>query len=267
MRRPRAAASREGGKTCLLPPFRPLVPGWNTSRVGDTRTQSLLVHAQQLDAEDADVSRRLSVVVELTERVGAVRAGAAEVAARLAGVPAEAASIDDAEASAREAAATARVELDDAENRLAALRASRRRREEEIARAERTTLDAQEALADAEARLARLATRRLELEELERALESERAALASAAIELAERLARIPRLSESGKLEPGTTLEEIDEWGSRSRAALFVVRGTLEAERDRIVVEAEALGTAALGEDLHGSSVALVRRRLEQALS
>jgi hypothetical protein len=48
---------------------------------------------------------------------------------------------------------------------------------------------------------------------------------------------------------------------------LFVVRGTLETERERVVVEANALGSAVLGEALGASSVATVRRRVEQALS
>ncbi len=50
------------------------------------------------------------------------------------------------------------------------------------------------------------------------------------------------------------------------RSALLVARGSLEAERERIVVEANALGAAVLGESLGARSVALVRRRLETEL-
>jgi hypothetical protein len=39
----------------------------------------------------------------------------------------------------------------------------------------------------------------------------------------------------------------------------------LEAERERVVVEANVLGTSVLGEELGAASVALVRRRLEAA--
>jgi hypothetical protein len=45
---------------------------------------------------------------------------------------------------------------------------------------------------------------------------------------------------------------------------VLVARGTLEAQRELIVVEANALAAGALGEPLGASSVALVRRRLEQ---
>ncbi len=50
------------------------------------------------------------------------------------------------------------------------------------------------------------------------------------------------------------------------RSSLFVVQGNLETERDRVVVEANALGAALLGESLGASSVAVVRRRLEERL-
>jgi hypothetical protein len=48
---------------------------------------------------------------------------------------------------------------------------------------------------------------------------------------------------------------------------VLVARGTLEAERERIVVEANALAAGALGEPLSGANVALVRRRLEELAS
>ena len=66
---------------------------------------------------------------------------------------------------------------------------------------------------------------------------------------------------------PGTSLDELEEWGARAHAALFVVVGGLEGERERIVLEANALAAAALGEQTGAASVALVRRRLEQSLA
>ena len=71
-------------------------------------------------------------------------------------------------------------------------------------------------------------------------------------------------MTDSARDEPGDTLADVEEWGARVRAGLFVAQGTLETERERIVAEANALGTAVLGEDLGGSSVALVRRRVER---
>ena len=65
---------------------------------------------------------------------------------------------------------------------------------------------------------------------------------------------------------PGVSLAEIEEWGARAHAALFLVRGSLEGERERLVLEANGLAAAALGDHAGGSSVALVRRRLEESL-
>jgi len=63
---------------------------------------------------------------------------------------------------------------------------------------------------------------------------------------------------------PGTSLGEIEEWGARAHAALFVVRGSLESERERLVLEANSLAAATFGDHGGGASVALVRRRLEE---
>ena len=84
---------------------------------------------------------------------------------------------------------------------------------------------------------------------------------------VAREVAEVPRLSDSGRPAPGASLAEIDEWGARAHAALFVVRGGLESEREKIVLEAHALAAAALGEQSGGASVALVRRRLEESLA
>ena len=54
-------------------------------------------------------------------------------------------------------------------------------------------------------------------------------------------VSEVPRLSDSGRSAPGTSLAEIDEWGARAHAALFVVRGGLESEREKVVLEAHAL--------------------------
>ena len=53
---------------------------------------------------------------------------------------------------------------------------------------------------------------------------------------------------------------------ARATAEPDLVRSQLEGERDRLVREANELGGAVLGEQLAGSNIALVRRRLEEAL-
>jgi hypothetical protein len=98
------------------------------------------------------------------------------------------------------------------------------------------------------------------------ALRAERGELGQAAVGIASELEGIGRVTAAAKVSPGETLAELDDWGGRVRSALFVVRGTLEAERERVVVEANALGASVLGEELGASGVALVRRQLEAAL-
>ena len=91
--------------------------------------------------------------------------------------------------------------------------------------------------------------------------------LAVAARETAAAILEVPSVSSSGRSRPGAGLAEIEDWGGRAHAALFVVRGGLEAERQLIVDEANVLAGTVLQEPLAGSSVALVRRRLESVLA
>ena len=91
--------------------------------------------------------------------------------------------------------------------------------------------------------------------------------LARAAEKVAVDLRHLGRLADGARRDPGATLEELDDWGGQVRSALFVARGTLESERERIVVEANVLGASVLGEQLGASGVALVRRRLEAHFS
>ena len=60
------------------------------------------------------------------------------------------------------------------------------------------------------------------------------------------------------------SLDEMEQWSLVARSALLVSRGTLELERERLVVEANELAALVLGESSAGSSVRLVRRRLEE---
>ena len=125
---------------------------------------------------------------------------------------------------------------------------------------------AREALADAGANVARLVSQADQLLAGERALAEESNSLLRSAVEVAADISRFERVTESAHRGPGDTLAELEDWGGQVRSALFVARGTLEAERERIVVEANALGSSVLGETLGASSVALVRRRLQERL-
>ena len=150
--------------------------------------------------------------------------------------------------------------------RAGSIRSSRRSGEDTRAAAElavrRTSVlmvDAAEGVARQQERVRLLLSDRV-------ALRAEADRLAVEARTVAGDVAGLPRLSESGRKAPGASLEEIEEWGARAHSAIFVVRGGLESERERIVHEATALASSALGEQVAGASVALVRRRLEQEL-
>ncbi len=230
------------------------------------RAASLLAHVAELEQRDEVLARQIAIVTGLAERAGDVRARAVEIRARLEALPEELAGVERAEAEARTRERDARAEQSEAERRLDQVMESRRAGEEERARARQVLQDAREAVSDAVHRVERLVAQRSELHDLEQALRAEADGLAVEARDVAAGLRDAPRVADAGKGEPGTSLEEIDDWGARARAALFVARGTLETERERVVAEANALAASVLGEDLGAASVALVRRRVEAAL-
>ena len=168
----------------------------------------------------------------------------------------------------REREAVALRELHEAERRLDEFGRSRRAGEDAKAQAERAGAARRGRLRPTpRAGVTRARERLQALVSEEAALQAEGEGLAVEARDVARAVAEVPRLSDSGRAAPGESLEEIEEWGARAHAALFVVRGGLESERERIVLEANGLAAAALGDQAGGASVALVRRRLEQSIS
>jgi len=225
----------------------------------------VLALAADIERRDGEVATSLELVGELSRRAGEVRARASELDALLAATPGELAALDRGEAEDRDARASATDELAAAE-RAAAEPTGRRVSDEQRREAVRRVEHAQERLDEVTARVERHEAERVALIAIESDARREAVELAGEAADLAARLHGVPRISQSGREEPGAGLAGIVSWGGRVHAALFVVRGQLEAERDRIVREANELGGAVLGEHLAGSSVALVRRRLEEAL-
>jgi chromosome segregation ATPase len=224
-----------------------------------------LAHAAELERRDTEIAGELAVVRDLEERVGAIRGRAGIVREVLERVPLEREDLARRRAEADEAVTGAQVDVERTESWVASLESGRRRREDELDRARKEAATARDGLADALAARARIDERESALVEEERALVAEGEALAEAADLVAEGVRDVGRVTESAGRAPGTSLAELDDWGRRVRSALFVARGTLEAERERVVVEANVLGTAVLGEELGAASVALVRRRLEAA--
>jgi chemotaxis protein MotB len=229
-------------------------------------TRDLIAEVAELEQRDAAVARELEEVQRLEERAGAVRSRAGEVRRALERLPAELDELARRRTSADAVEAALRSELEVAEGRVASLESSRRRRADELERARSEAATARQALTDARAELERLAAADTELQAKGASLEQESGRLAHDAADVAQDLRAVERIMDAARREPGTTLDELDDWGGQVRSALFVVRGTLQTERERIVLEANALGSAVLGEELGASSVAVVRRRVEQAL-
>jgi len=234
--------------------------------VPDAATSELVRHAADLERQDQVVAAQLDTLAALGERAASVRDRAAEVRAALERVPAEledvARRIDEADVLV----AQLREELRLAEERRDALESARRQRAEEILRAQREATTARELVADAEAQVRRLHARAGRLHADAGALRAEAGELAAAAAAVATDLRAVPGVPDGAGGQPGETFAELEQWGLLVRSALLVARGTLETQRERIVAEANALGSSALGEHLGASSVALVRRRLEAEL-
>jgi chromosome segregation ATPase len=235
--------------------------------VGRDTVAQLVSHAAELERQDQAVAQRLDAMNRLADRAGELRSRGADVRSALAGLPGERADVEQLTNEARADAYAVREQLRVAEERVAALERSRRRRTDELERARKEALTASELLVDVEARVERLRARHEDLDTEEQALGEEAAGLGRAAAAIAAQLEHLPQVGDAAARVPGTTLAELEDWGFLVRSSLFVARGTLEAERERIVTEANELGAAALGEELGVSSVALVRRRLEAELA
>ena len=229
----------------------------------DDRSTDLVAYVRELEQRDLDLALRIDAVAGLLRRVDDVGGRARRVRGALEAIPGEIEQAERAERDARAREAEARQELADAERRLEEAASSRRAGEDARVAAERAVRRATVGAEDAAATVVALRERLEALVRDEAALQAEGEGLAVEARNVAAEVAATPRVSESGRSAPGASLDGIEEWGARAHAGLFVVRGGLENERERIVLEANTLASAVLGEQVGGSSVALVRKRLE----
>ena len=232
---------------------------------GRQQPDPVVASIAELEIRDGELASRLDAVRSLTQDVDRVRTRAAELESVLNGLPDERATLDAAEPDVRRDRDRVRDELAASATRLERLEAKRRADVEELDQARREHTTAVAALADADARLARIEARRIELDELETAARAESDGLQVDAGRVARAIAALPRISDTARVAPGAGLQALVEWGSRAHAGLFVVRTGLETERERVVREATELGTSILGEPLGGSSVTVVRERIERA--
>lgn len=250
------APRQKGRVRCQAPSIGPSASsprGWQYHSVQDA-----LEYVRQLAARDEEIASDLAVLAALEADTDAIRTRASELVGLFAALPRRREQLEEHRAAAQAELDHRRQALADARAEVA--KAEARGSRERVEAARRAAARADETVAAGEARSARIAAERAELEAEALAAERELPELLARASAVAERLRAAPRVRDD--LEPG---DDLVDWGSRVRAALFVARTGLEREREQVVREAVELGTAALGEPVYGSTVASVRRRLEDA--
>ena len=200
----------------------------------------------------------LEVLEAETEELRARAAAVEELRARL---PDERRTLDLRIGESREELERRRAEERDAQAELEL--AEEKGDRERLAEARRAVVRAQDAASSAAKRLERAERLFAELEDAAAAAERDAPTLEQRAAIDAGELEKVPRLAAPPRPEPG--LAAVVDWAGRARAALFVTRNATEREREAIVREANELGAATLGEPLFASSVAQLRRRLEES--
>ena len=219
---------------------------------------SSLAFVSELERRDEDVASRLAEVEELQSVVENLRLRAAELLAFQALLPGERAARARGIAAAMDELERARAAVVHAEGEL------ERTRQKDRAAAEHVVAAARERERMANDELGRMRNAAAALEHEAEQADAEARELEQHAAATARRLASLPRLSHDATRPAGPGLGGVEEWGSRARPALLLLRAALAAERDAIVREANELGSAALGESLGATSVRNVRERLER---
>ena len=226
------------------------------------RRDAVLTQLDELEGRDRALDESLRELSSLTEEVQALRVTAIATVDALERLPGDRAAAEVEALHARDAVADAARAHAIAEAAVADMESARKRREDELDQARKELQSAADELHDASARGERAATRLAELADLEVSLKAAAEGLVVTARGLAARLHDAPRVTDAGKGSPGTSVFELDEWGARARAALFVAHSTFASERERVLHEANGLGAAVLGEETGAVSVALVRKQL-----
>jgi len=223
--------------------------GWNNRRVDDRALDDV----RRLASRDAELAAEAARLRRLGDEADAVRARAEATEAFFASYPVEETRRREATAAAREEREHRRAEAARAEAVLSAAR-----KDEERAAAERAVARAADRVSDAEARAARAVNAESELERAAAELGAEIPALEQRAAAVSAQLPELPAAPAGPR--------ELIEWASRARAHVFVAAGQLDAQRDRVIREANELGSMLLGEPVYGSTPAQVRNRIEATI-
>jgi len=218
----------------------------------------LVGYARELEAQDAALAAAIAEVDALRSDVADLRARAGHAVDFIARLPEARHALAAALAEAEDELERRRRDVAEAEQRL-----ERAQKEEEVLAARRAAVRTRDSVTTSERKVDRL---RGDVEAVEgeaRRLEREAPDLEQRAAELAERIGTVHRAPDPGL--PGADAAGAAAWASRAEASLFVARGGLETERDRVIRQASELAAAALGEPA-AASVSRVREELEQRL-
>jgi hypothetical protein len=223
--------------------------------------EGVLEVLRELERADEEIGAELAGLERLAGEVESVRGKAEELETFAARLPAaRKARADELERARAEAAAAQRV-LDEAEERV------RTARPEDAQDAERFLVRARDHASVGERRLEEAGASARDLEDRvgEAAIQGHE--VHTRARRLAAELRGRPRIAENAGKEPDAGLAGVEAWSGVARAALFVGRGQLAAERDGIIRQANELGAAALGEPLTSLGTGALARRVERGLA
>jgi DNA repair exonuclease SbcCD ATPase subunit len=200
---------------------------------------------RRLADQDAELSERALEARRLDEEIGAIRSRAEAIEASLADFPERQARVGTELEAAAEDLDARRRELADAERALAAAGDDDAREH-----AERACKRAADHVAVARAR-----TDRAEAAVDDLTREAER--LPAEAARLSERAGALPGV------EPPQDGSSLVDWASHAHAELFVTARQLDAQRERVIREANELATMLVGEPTYGATAAQALARAE----
>lgn len=198
---------------------------------------------RSLADRDAELAARAARLRELDGEVASLRTAAEEIDAFFAAYPAE-------ESGRRAALTEADAELTRRRAELAAAQAEagQARDAESRERAEHAAERARDHLAVAEGARSRAQASADELERDAASLPHQVPALEERARTIAAEVDHLPTAPRGPRA--------LGDWASHAHAALFVAAGQLDAQRDRVIREANELASMLTGEPAYGSTVA-----------
>ena len=204
---------------------------------------------RELAARDSELRSAAETLRRLDAQVSALRTRAETIDAFFTTYPDEETRRRETGSAAEAELARRRTGVTEAERELAAARDAETRE-----RAQNAVARARDHFHVAEATLARARAAAAELER--------EAANLTAEVPQLEARARAIAAQVDGVPPAPTGVRGLVEWASHAHAELFVATGQLDAERDRVIREANELATMLLGEPTYGSTVAPLAERV-----